>query len=111
MLYAFLGSTLLGALSTALLLWRKSVVEKKLVQSQAREEAAVGQAKRAVDELGARSKAYEDQLSRQRDQIDTLRKQRDQAIDSLAKSETPGAIGELLRMRNMSEASRDTKGS
>lgn len=100
MLYAFLGSTLLGALSTALLLWRKSVVEKKLVGSQASEKSAVELAGRTLDELNARTKTFEDQLARQRDQVDTLRKQRDEAIDALAKSATPGAIGNLLRNKN-----------
>lgn len=97
MLYAFLGSTLLGALSTALLLWRKSVVEKKLVASQASEKAALDASQRALSELGTRTQTFEDQLSRQREQVDTLRKQRDEAIDALAKANIPGAIGNLLR--------------
>lgn len=97
MIYAFLGSTLLGALSTALLLWRKSVVEKKLVASQAEKKFAVELAGRSVDELTARTNAFEDQLSRQRNQIETLRKQRDEALNKLT---TPGAIGSLLRDKN-----------
>ena len=97
MLYAFLGSTLLGALSSAFLLWRKSVLETKLAKSQASDKDAQERANRAVSELELQSKAFQDQLSRQRDQLETLRVQRDQAIDALAKSGAPGALLGVLR--------------
>lgn len=99
MLAAFIVSLLAGSLSTALLLWRKSVVEKSLAESRATEKLATEAARRSQEELGLRAKAYEDQLSRQRDQLETLRKQRDQAIETLATSGKPGSITDLIRMR------------
>lgn len=96
MLYAFLGSALLGALSTAFLLWRKSVVEKKLVKSEAERKTAQDEANRALSELSERQKVFDDQLARQRDEIETLRKQRDEAIDKLPS----GSIADLLRSRH-----------
>lgn len=101
MLYAFLGSTLLGALSSALLLWRKSVAEKKLAESQALGRDYLGQMTRSLDELTRRSAAYEDQLARQRDVIETIRKQRDEAIDELVKRDVNGAFANLLRSKNV----------
>lgn len=100
MIYAFLGSTLLGCLSTALLLWRKSVVEKKLAESQAERERAVDTANRCLDELNARTNIMNDQLKREQDLVKTIRKQRDEALDKLAKASVPGSIGSLLRDKN-----------
>ncbi len=100
MLYAFLGSLSLGGLATALLLWRKSVVEKALVASQASEKDAQDRANRALSELELQRSAFTDQLARSASQLETVRIQRDQAISALAKSTTPGSIAELLRLRN-----------
>lgn len=96
MLYAFLGSTLLGALSTAFLLWRKSVVEKRLAVCQGEKKAAQDTANRALSELADRQKVFSEQLQRQREQIETLRIQRDEAIAKLP----PGTIADLLRTRH-----------
>lgn len=99
MLYALIGTGLLGALSTMFLLWRKSVVEKKLAVSEAERKDAQDRANRAPSELVERQKAFDDQLARQREQIDTLRKQRDEAIDELSKGAVPGSIANILSMR------------
>jgi Flp pilus assembly protein TadB len=111
MLYLFLGSTLLGSLSTALLLWRKSVVQTELSKSQASDKDSQERANRAVEELGTRSKAYEDQLQLQRNQVDQLRKERDFALDALAKNTGAGSIAELLRMQHVPQMPSDPKGS
>jgi hypothetical protein len=111
MLYLFLGSTLLGSLSTAILLWRKSVVETELAKSQASDKDSQERANRAVEELGSRSKAYEDQLQLQRNQVDQLRKERDIALDALAKNLGTGSVAELLRLRNVPQVSSDPKSS
>lgn len=109
MLYVFLGSTLLGALSTVFLLWRKSVVEKALVQSQDATKTAQDSANRALSELKLRAETFQDQLKRQTDQIDTIRKQRDEALRQMVKSGTPGSVAELLRMRTQQITTGDTK--
>lgn len=97
MLYALIGSGLLGALSTAFLLWRKSVVETSLAECRGQLKSSQDTANRALEELASQASAYQDQLARQRDQISTLRTQRDQAIEALAKGVTPGSIVDLLR--------------
>lgn len=104
MLYAFLGSTLLGALASALLLWRKSVVETALKACQ-------------IDLLAARNSAegwkisYEsmikfhqdfenqlnDKLTRVGSELTLVKGQRDAALDKLVQVGAPGAIAELLR--------------
>lgn len=97
MLYALIGTGLVGALAVAFLLWRRSVLETALAKSQASEKNALEASQRALDELKNRTEAFENQLGRQRDQIETLRIQRDKAITALANTGNPGDIADLLR--------------
>jgi len=93
MLYALIGSGLVGALSTALLLWRKSVLETKLAKSLAIGEAS----QKLANELLENVKLLKDQLDRKDNQIKVLEKQRDQAIEELAKHGAHGSLLSLLR--------------
>lgn len=99
MLYAFLGSTLVGALAVALLLWRNALLKRDLAEERASKKAALEQSQRALDELQLRGETFADQLARQREQIDTLRTQRDAAITKLEASGAPGSITDILRLR------------
>ncbi len=97
MLYALIGTGLLGALSTALLLWRKSVVETELADTKGRLTLAQNAATSATVEISMRAKAYAEQLVSLNNQISTIRTERDQAIDELAKTGAPGSLTNLLR--------------
>lgn len=100
MLYAFLGSALIGALSAAILLWRKAVVEKerdllKVLLKGAQETNA-----ETIKALLSNQDIYAGELASRDSQITTLRKQRDEAIDKLVKSGSPGSVGSVLRDRH-----------
>jgi len=104
MLYALGGSLLLGALSTAFLLWRKARVEKALVASQAREKAALTTAETAMEEMAKRQEIYVDQLMRRDETITLIRKQRDEALEKLVKTGSPGSVLDLLRAHTLPQA-------
>lgn len=97
MLYALIGTGLLGALATAFLLWRKSVVETELADTKGKLTSSQTEAQQLKSELALRVTAYAEQLINLNDQITTLRKQRDEAIETLAKNGTPGSLTDLLR--------------
>lgn len=105
MLYAFLiatGTTLLGAVATALLLWRKALVEKSLAETQAQLKASQIEAQSATAELATRAKDYQDKTSRAVDELATVKDQRDKALAQLAKTGAPGSITDLLRLQTNS---------
>ena len=114
MLYALIGSSLLGALASAFLLWRKSVAETQLAQvkgqlSSSQNEAQT--AKQALQEVTATALAREAQLnekiSRANAELQTVKGQRDEAISKIP----AGSIADILRAHasSTSEASSSAK--
>ncbi len=104
MLYAFLGSAFLGALASALLLWRKSVVEKTLAEVrgqllEARNEAEGWKQsyQMSVDAVVKREAQLGDKLVRVETELQTVKDQRNVALEKLVKSGAPGSIADLLR--------------
>lgn len=104
MLYAFIGSTLLGALASAFLLWRKAVADKALAEAQ--DELRTVQAasngwkanyETCVDRAGKISAELNDQIARANSELQTVKGQRDEALKQLANSGKPGAITDILR--------------
>jgi len=97
MLYAFLGSSLLGSLAVVFLLWRKSVVEGDLSTTREQLKTSQDQVNRAMSEMTAQQVSYTDQLARVNAELLAVKGQRDQALDSLAKAGSSGALGGMLR--------------
>ncbi len=99
MLYALIGSGLLGALSTAFLLWRKSIVETKLANAQAIGRAASLAELRTSAELLARQADFAKKLASSDAQIDSLRTQNANLLKALANA--PGTVAELIRLQTL----------
>ncbi len=97
MLYALIGSGLFGALSTAFLLWRKSVVETKLSEARAIGREAILGKQEALMELVTRQNAFDKQLALQTSQLETIKAQRDAALKAITGA--PGSIAELIKLR------------
>lgn len=96
MLYAFLGSSLLGALTAAWLLWRKGRVETALADAT----NALGIANINIQGWKESYALLQDQLSRSQEDTQTVKAQRDAYLKELTDAGTPGVFADLLRKRN-----------
>jgi len=100
MLYALIGSSLLGALASALLLWRKSVAEKALAECRGQLSSSQSEAQTAKQALQgamqtalAREAQLNEKISRANAELQTVKGQRDEAISKLP----AGSIADILR--------------
>jgi hypothetical protein len=101
MLYALLGSILVGVLGSALLAWRKARSDGELGQVKAELTHARQSEARAVSELLQERADRADEKLRTENQLLTIRTQRDEALAKLATTGAPGSIADLLRTHNV----------
>ena len=93
MLYALLGSLLLGGLSLTWALWQKAKVETELAEIIGKFRMSNADNLKLLEHLSVFAK----QLQSSKDQIETLEKERDNALSQIP----DGHFGNLLRLRNV----------
>lgn len=108
MLYALLGTLLLGGLSTLYLLWRKSQVEGDLRETQQKLVIANNAANSWEISYNLLKKTSDDKLARANQELATVKGQNDDLLKALEKSGNPGVFAELLQKRNTSSVSPTT---
>lgn len=100
MLYAFLGSFLLGSLTTVFVLWRKSQVETKLRGVEKDLSAAQKEIKDWKQSSDSLKSEYNNLVDHANAQVAQLQKDKEDLLNALEKSGKPGVFADLLRARN-----------